>query len=132
MITKKELLELLRSEEGNSEIADSILAKLNEPGDVGIAAKDVTQEGAAWPKEESTGIDFDKVGRKLKAFAERLGVKPRTPNQSSTWAIRVGRNTPSYDVLELANALLDRVEALDAKLDRKSWDMVISAGPDED
>jgi hypothetical protein len=139
MITKKELMELLRSEDGTSEIADSILAKINQQPE-GSAPPQAPEARSAGPERKdnprppSTGhfTDFNAVGRKLDAFAERLGVKPRRPNQSSTWAIRFGRNGNSYDVLELASNLLDRVEALDAKLDRKSWDTVISVGGDED
>lgn len=130
MITKSELLELLRGEDGINEMADSILARIGQPE--GSAKPTKFPHPDDNPRPPATGINFDEVGRKLAAFAERLGVKPRVLNQSSTWAIRIGRNSPSYDVLELANALLGRVEALDAKLDRRSWDMVISSAGDED
>jgi len=123
MISKKELMELLRSEEGVSEIADNILARL-EPR----VAKDVTKESANWPDPVA---NFDEAGRKLDKFAKRLGVRPRVPGKASAWAIRIGRSGNSYDVLELVGSLLDRVEALDAKLDRKSWNVVISSGDDD-
>jgi hypothetical protein len=115
MITKRELMELLRSEEGISEIADNILARLGQQ-----------PEGSATPKapearSPSTGNKFEDASRRLDVLARRLGVSPRIRGEASPWAIRLSRIGNSYDVLELASKLLDRLDALDAK---GSWDMV--------